>query len=330
MKAALPDAETIGRLKGLAGHLRGHIIGQRAVIPPVAEALMDGELGLTDPGRPKGTFLFLGPTGVGKTELCLAFTRYLFGSDPGRNLIRLDMSEFQNQESVGILLGRSESEEGVLAKRIDAAGGSGTLLLDEIEKAHPRVLDLLLQVLDAARISMANGRTLDLSNFYVVCTSNIAAHAILDARHSKRSTLVRFIETQAQAQLRPEIFARFQSVSVFDRLGYEEQIAIAKLMLERELGRLTKSLGIDPITYDGRVPATLAADGFHPRLGARPMRHSIEQSLRATIRDALLSGQTESGHLATSSSGSLQLRPKHNESHPDIPSSKETLELAAI
>jgi ATP-dependent Clp protease ATP-binding subunit ClpB len=325
MKAALPDAETIGRLKGLAGHLRGHIIGQRAVIPPVAEALMDGELGLTDPGRPKGTFLFLGPTGVGKTELCLAFTRYLFGSDPGRNLIRLDMSEFQNQESVGILLGRSESEEGLLAKRIDAAGGSGTLLLDEIEKAHPRVLDLLLQVLDAARISMANGRTLDLSNFYVVCTSNIAAHAILDARHSKRSTLVRFIETQAQAQLRPEIFARFQSVSVFDRLGYEEQIAIAKLMLERELGRLTKSLGIDPITYDDRVPATLAADGFHPRLGARPMRHAIESRLRGALRDSILAGQNGEAILTMGPDRALHLEPENHELQTRHPAPKTAL-----
>ena len=214
------ELPSVDHLNGLGAHLGGHIIGQPNVLPQVIDALQDGELGLTDPRRPKGSFLLLGPTGVGKTELCLAFTEYLFGKE---RLLRLDMSEFQNQQSVGVLLGRSENETGLLAKRVAEAEGEGTLLFDEIEKAHPRVLDLLLQILDAARITMANGQTLDLSQFYVACTSNIAARAVLDARHSVRATLVRFVESQAQAQLRPEIFARFQTVCVFDRLGYEHQ-----------------------------------------------------------------------------------------------------------
>lgn len=285
------------RLKGLAAHLNHQIVGQPNVLPQVGEALLDGELGLTDPSRPKGTFLFLGPTGVGKTQLTLAFTDYLIG---GNHLIRLDMSEFQNQDSVGILLGRSESESGLLAKRLRASGGRGTLLLDEVEKAHPRVLDLLLQILDAARITMSNGETLDLSGFYVVCTSNIAARAMLDARHSVRATLVRFVESQAQAQLRPEIFARFQCVSVFDRLEYEAQLNIASLMLDREIAQQVARTKIE-ITYEPELVQKLTGEGFHPRLGARPMRGCIERFVRAALRANLLGAREAHIHLGTAS-----------------------------
>ncbi len=281
MSESPPDS---ARLRALESHLEDQVIGQPNVLPQVAEALIDGELGLTDPDRPKGTFLFLGPTGVGKTELSLAFTRYLFGEE---HLVGLDMSEFQNQESIGILLGRSESEQGLLAKRIEAAGHRGTLLLDEIEKAHPRVLDLLLQILDAARITMANGEIFDLSRFYVVCTSNIAGGAVLSARHSVRSTLVRFVESQAQAQLRPEIFARFQVAAVFDRLDYTTQLSIARSMLERECKRQTARTEI-AIDYSPDMVTHVAGEGFHPRLGARPLRRFIERTVRAALRANLL------------------------------------------
>ena len=274
----------VERLKDLGSHLGSRIIGQPNVLPEVCEALLDGELGLSDPSRPKGSFLFLGPTGVGKTELTLAFSEYLFGEG---KTIRFDMSEFQNQDSVGVLLGRSESEQGLFSKRFHSRGERGTLLLDEIEKAHPRVLDLLLQILDAARITMADGETLDLSQFYVVCTWNIAARAILDARHSVRSTLVRFVESQAQARLRPEIFARFQCVSVFDRLEYDAQLQIAKLMLDREIRRQHERTKVG-ITYREELVPKLTGDGFHPRLGARPMRGCIERFVRAALRQNLL------------------------------------------
>ena len=270
----------IDHLKGLGGHLEASIIGQPNVVPEVIESLLDGELGLADPARPKGTFLFLGPTGVGKTELCLAFTRYLFAEE---NLVRIDMSEFQNQESVGILLGRSEDETGLLAKRIRATGAAGTLLFDEIEKAHPRVLDLLLQILDAARITMANGETLDLGGYYVVCTSNIAAHAILNASHSVRATLVRHVQGQAQVQLRPEVYARFQTVAVFDRLTYSDQLQIARIFLEREVARQAESTGIE-ISYSKKTITHLAGEGFHPRLGARPLRRAVERYVRSALR----------------------------------------------
>jgi ATP-dependent Clp protease ATP-binding subunit ClpB len=277
----------------LADHLGSNILGQPHIIPQVTAALQNGELALTDPARPRGTFLFLGPTGVGKTELTLTFTRHLIGED---HLIRLDMSEYQTQEALGILLGRSESEEGLFAKRYQATGGIGTLLLDEIEKAHPRVLDILLQILDAARVTMANGATLDLSQFYVVCTSNIASHAILDARCSVRSTLVRFVEGQAQAQLRPEVFARFDTVCVFDKLAFDEVVPIAELLLKRELALHQKQHAVT-ITYADAVPRYLASEGFHSRLGARPMRRVIEAKVREIMRVALLCETTAEGVL---------------------------------
>lgn len=280
-------------LTGLGTALENQIKGQPHVLPQVVEALQNGELGLTDPDRPKGTFLFLGPTGVGKTELTLAFTRHLFGKD---HLVRLDMSEFQNQESVGVLLGRNEQESGLIAKRFAAVMGRGTLLLDEIEKAHPRVLDLLLQILDAARVTMANGDTLDLSEFYVVCTSNIAASAILNARHSVRSTLVRFVESQAQAQLRPEVFARFQTVSVFDRLEYEVQLEIAQHLLDREIAN-QRSRSEIKISYGPKLVSFLAGQGVHPRLGVRPLRGCIERFVRRALRENLLGTQKSEIHL---------------------------------
>ena len=287
---ALAEPIDAARLQGLQPHLEAQIIGQGNVIPPVADAVVDGSLGLTDPGRPKGTFLFLGPTGVGKTELTLSFTHYLFGDG---HLARFDMSEYQNQDSVGVLLGRSEREVGLFAKSLEGIGDRGTLLFDEIEKAHPRVLDLLLQILDAARITMANGQTLDLSGFYVVCTSNIAGRAVLDARHSVRATLVRFVEAQAQAQLRPEIYARFQVPAVFDRLDYEGLLQIAKHLLDREISLQRQRTGIE-ITYESEMVRHLAGEGFHPRLGARPMRSCIERNVRAALRANLLGDRSPS------------------------------------
>lgn len=271
-------------LEALGDHLAKQILGQPHIIPDVTAALQNGELGLTDPARPRGTFLFLGPTGVGKTELTLTFTKRLFGEE---HLIRLDMSEYQTQEALGILLGRQSSDEGLLARRYDAVGCRGTLLFDEIEKAHPRVLDILLQILDAARVTMANGITLDLSQFYIVCTSNIASHAILDARCSVRSTLVRFVEAQAQAQLRPEVFARFDTVSVFGKLAFEDVVPIAELLLNRELQLHQGNHDID-LTYTAAVPNYLASEGFHSRLGARPLRRTIESKVREVLRDQLL------------------------------------------
>jgi MoxR-like ATPase len=234
MTAHAPNPQTLQRLRELPDFLSARIIGQEHVIPRVVPTLQNGELGLSDPGRPKGTFLFLGPTGVGKTEITLLMCSYLFG-DAEKHCIRLDMSEYQNQESLQLLLGQGEHSRGNFGRFYDRAQGRGFILFDEIEKAHPRVLDIFLQVLDAARITVANGDTLNLANFYIVATSNIGADALMEIKTSNISTIERFIEDLAASELRPEVLARFNVRCVFQRLNYNAQKTIASIMLNKEL-----------------------------------------------------------------------------------------------
>ncbi len=229
------------------------------MIPRIVAALHRGELGLTAPTRPRGSFLFLGPTGVGKTELSITFTRYLLGED---KLFRFDMSEYQTQESLGVLLGGRVGEVGLIGLA-RAKSATGTLLFDEIEKAHPRVLDLFLQILDAARVTMASGETLDLNGFYVVFTSNIAASEILTLQHSSFTTMERHVLAKAQRTLRPELYARIAEKLVFNRLSYDVQMEIARFHI-------------------------LMQRGFHPRLGARPLLDAIEKHLRGAVADVTL------------------------------------------
>jgi len=272
------------RLRDLEAHLRDHIRGQDHVIPPVVSVLQRGELGLTTTNRPLGSFLFLGPTGVGKTELSLTFTDYLLGKD---KLFRFDMSEYQTQESLSVLIGGRVGEVGLLGIAI-AKSAVGTLLFDEIEKAHPRVLDVFLQILDAARVTMASGETLDLSGFYIVFTSNITATEIINLQHSSFATMERHVLSKAQRTLRPELYARITEKLVFNRLSYDVQMEIARLHIARELAFLREK---DFKTTVGKdVVSFLMQRGFHPRLGARPLRDAVEKYLRGAIADAVLAG----------------------------------------
>jgi ATP-dependent Clp protease ATP-binding subunit ClpB len=291
------------RLRDLQAHLSDRIRGQDHVIPPVVSVLQRGELGLTKSGRPRGSFLFLGPTGVGKTELSIAFTHFLFGND---KLFRFDMSEYQTQESLGVLLGGRIGEVGLLGMA-RAKSAIGTLLFDEIEKAHPRVLDLFLQILDAARVTMASGETLDLSGFYIVFTSNLAAAEILNLQHSSFATMERHVLAKAQQSLRPELYARITEKLVFKRLSYDVQMEIARLHIGRELSFL-EGKGFN-LTVGHAVISFLMQRGFHPRLGARPLRDTIEKHLRGAIANTLLAG-VDSRRLEFIVSGSeLALRP---------------------
>ena len=192
------------RLLRLPQILETEIRGQHHVFPRVVSVVQRGELGLTKPGRPRGNFLLLGPTGVGKTETVVVTTNQIFGRD---KLFRFDMSEFQNQESLGLLLGARLGEVGHLGAMRERAA-EGSILFDEAEKAHPRVLDILLQLLDAARITVATGQTLDFSGFYIWMTSNIGSSELMSLQYSNDATLERHVLSRAQQSLRPEIFAR--------------------------------------------------------------------------------------------------------------------------
>ena len=170
-----PDPTLLQKLSGLEGYLSSKIRGQGHVIPRVCSVLERGELGLQPPEKPLGSFLFLGPTGVGKTELTLEFSRYLFGEG---SIHRFDMSEFQHLDSVKLFLGDETGNPGRL-ERVLAEHRKGVLLFDEVEKAHRLIWDLFLQMLDAARITLADHQTHDLSSFFIVCTSNIGSQQLL-------------------------------------------------------------------------------------------------------------------------------------------------------
>ncbi len=286
--AAAPAKE---RLAQLPAHLTSRIRGQAEVIARVAAVLQRAELGLTKSGRPKASFLFLGPTGVGKTELTLCFSEYLLGSG---SMQRFDMSEYQNQNAVGLLLGEHLGERGLLGAALDRCAVA-TLLFDEIEKAHPRVLDLFLQMLDAARVTLADGNTLDLSRCYIVMTSNMGSAEVMGLHHSGYATMERHVLTRAQQSLRPELYARVTEKLVFNRLSYDVQVEIARLRLEEEIAFYAArghriGVGEEVLNYLVRV-------GYHPRLGARPLRDAVERLVGDAVATDILTGGDGSGKL---------------------------------
>ncbi|MDE3084064.1 MAG: ATP-dependent Clp protease ATP-binding subunit [Verrucomicrobiota bacterium] len=282
-------------LRGLRLRLEAAIRGQAHVMERVASVLIRGELGLAHPGRPKGSFLFVGPTGVGKTELTNVFTACLFA---GRKPIRFDMSEYQNQSSVEKLIGQSGSETGLLGRALEGVA-DGTLLFDEIEKAHPLVLDLFLQMLDDASITLATGERKNLSRFYVVFTSNIGSSEVMRMTSAPMATVERTVLSRVGQQLRPELVGRVTEKLVFARLGFDTQREICELMIEREQARL-RGLGF-ALETNGGVIEFLIRRGFHKTLGARPMRSVVERHLQDAIAEGLLSHGSGSGRVEVDS-----------------------------
>ncbi len=304
MKNPIPS-EQLQNLAVLETALPREIRGQDHVIPPVLSIARRGQLNLTKPGRPRGSFLSLGPTGVGKTELIIVFTRVLFGLD---YLFRFDMSEFQTQDSLGLLLGARSDEIGMLGK-VRRKSATGVLLFDEAEKAHPRILDILLQLLDAARLTPATGETLDFSNYYVWLTSNLGSAELMLLHHSSEATLERHVLTRAEQSLRPEIFARIDEKLVFHRLAYDQQLEVAEKFLVREISFLREQ-GHALVVADTVLPL-LVRKGFHPKLGMRPMRHAVETLVGDAVAADVLQGRTGCGCLTVHQSGeSLVVQPK--------------------
>lgn len=286
------DATKLTKLHELTDLLPREIRGQSHTLSRILSVVRRGELGLTKPGRPRGTFLLLGPTGVGKTETVVVTTNQIFG--PGQ-LFRFDMSEFQNQEALGLLLGARLGEVGYLGGVRERAA-EGSLLFDEAEKAHPRVLDILLQLLDAARITVATGQTLDFSGFYIWLTSNIGSAELMSLQHSNDATMERHVLTRAQQTLRPEIFARVNEKLVFHRLSYEHQLEIAEKFLMKEIEFLRARE--HNLELDKTVLPFLVRKGFHPKLGARPMRDAVEKLVGDAVAECLLNVRQGCGLLA--------------------------------
>ena len=289
------------RLMKLEMELHGRIVGQDEAVVAVAEAVRRSRAGLGDPRRPVGSFLFLGPTGVGKTELARALAEALFGDED--LMVRFDMSEFQERHTVSRLVGAPPGyvgyeEAGQLTEQVRRRPYS-VLLFDEIEKAHADVFNILLQILDDGRLTDAQGRTVDFKHTVVIMTSNLGAARIQDYARRGES----FEELKAdlmevlRASFRPEFINRIDEIIVFRALTDEQLAEITKLLLDRLVRRL-HAQGIEVVFTDEAIEL-LAHEGFHPEFGARPLRRTIQRLVENELSRMVLSDAIGPGDRVT-------------------------------
>ena len=278
------------KLLELEQRLAERVIGQHEPVAAVAAAIRRARAGMKDPRRPVGSFLFLGPTGVGKTELAKALAAALF--DEEEALVRLDMSEFMERNAVARLLGAPPGyvgyEEGGQLTEAVRRRPYAVLLLDEVEKAHPDVFNVLLQVLDDGRLTDSQGRTVDFRHTVVVMTSNLASRAILDNARSggDATALAAQVDQALASQFRPEFLNRIDEVIRFAPLGPDELQRIVRLQLA-ELAALLREQGLELQLDEGVVP-WLAQQGYEPEYGARPLRRLLRRSIENPLATELL------------------------------------------
>ena len=294
MKTMQNSSGVVRDLNGLESHLLSKIKGQNHVIARVCSVLERGQLGLQPIDKPLGSFLFLGPTGVGKTELTLEFTRYLFGSN---EVYRFDMSEFLHLDNVKLFMGDETGNTGRLGNVL-SQHQQGVLLFDEIEKAHRLIWDLFLQMLDAARITLNDHRTYDLSGFYLVCTSNIGSQRLLRPTRLPFTTLERAVISELHKFFRPELVGRFDEKIVFKPLSPDTQREIGQFAIFEELARFREK-GFD-LRVSEEAFEFLVRRGIHKAFGARPMKKTVQKFIGDAIAQALKSGAQPSGTLAVS------------------------------
>lgn len=293
MSKSTPTSDPLDRLRGLHAHLASSIRGQSQVIGRVADAIIRSELKLQRCGR----FAFFGPTGVGKTELTMAFSNYLHEGRPG-HCHRLDCSEFSSPEAVPGFLG-GQGNAGRLAS-FKLSGGD-TILFDEIEKAHRTFLDLFLQLLEPGRITLASGVLLDVSDVYIVATSNIASHEILDLAHASPASIERHVLRRAETVLRPEILNRFDEALVFRPLEYDTQVEILRQKLSAYLEPL-RDQGFYVDVQESAV-SFLVRHGFDRRMGARPLLRAIHRHVGNALALRALAGAGRAGTLRVADRG---------------------------
>ena len=285
------------RLLKLEGQLHERVVGQEEAVEAVAEAVRRSRAGLSDPDRPIGSFLFLGPTGVGKTELARTLAEALFGDEAA--MVRIDMSEFQERHTVSRLVGAPPGyvgyeEAGQLTERVRRRPYS-VLLLDEIEKAHPDVFNILLQILDDGRLTDSQGRTVDFKNAVIIMTSNMGAERI-QAHARKKESFEELKEDMVQIvrhHLRPEFVNRIDEIIVFRALTKEQIADIARLLLERTRRRL-RAQDVE-LEFTQEAVNLVATKGFDPEFGARPLRRTIQRKVDNELSRMLLEGSLNSG-----------------------------------
>ena len=271
--------------------LHERVVGQDEAIAAVSHAIRRSRSGLSDPQRPTGSFLFLGPTGVGKTELCKALAGFLFDSED--HLIRMDMSEFMEKHSVARLIGAPPGyvgyEEGGYLTEAVRRKPYSVLLLDEVEKAHPDVFNVLLQVLDDGRLTDGQGRTVDFKNTVIVMTSNIGSHLIQSMVGEPREDIKDAVWGELKNHFRPEFLNRIDETVVFHSLDAKHIESIAKIQLQVLEARLAKmDLHLEVSTA---AVAELAKVGFDPVFGARPLKRAVQQRIENPLSKLLLEGK---------------------------------------
>jgi len=281
------------KLLSMEQKLHERIVGQEEAVRMVADAIRRSRAGLSDPNRPYGSFLFLGPTGVGKTELCKALAGFLFDSED--RMIRIDMSEFMEKHSVARLIGAPPGyvgyEEGGYLTEAVRRKPYSVILLDEVEKAHADVFNVLLQVLDDGRMTDGQGRTVDFRNTVIVMTSNLGAHEIqrLSAAKADLDQIREAVMLEVRAHFRPEFINRIDEIVVFHALAQAHLRSIARIQLlglEKRLAARDLTLSVSEAALD-----ELAKVGFDPLYGARPLKRAIQQKLENPIAHLMLEGK---------------------------------------
>jgi ATP-dependent Clp protease ATP-binding subunit ClpB len=285
----------VEKLLHMEESLRRRVVGQDEAIRIVSDAVRRGRAGLSAPNRPIGSFLFLGPTGVGKTELAKALAEFLF--DDEQAMIRFDMSEYGERHTVARLIGAPPGyvgyeEGGTLTEAVRRRPYS-VILFDEVEKAHPEVFHIFLQILDDGRLTDSQGRTVNFANTIVIFTSNIGTERIQDARGVDAARLREEIFTQLRSHFRPELLNRIDEIVIFLALDREQIIEIVDLQLDALQRTLTQRGIALEVTQVAR--AALAEMGFDPEFGARPLKRTIQREVQNPLARMLLSGEVRSG-----------------------------------
>lgn len=283
------------KLLAMEDILHERVISQNEAVTAVANAVRRSRSGLSDPNKPSGSFLFLGPTGVGKTELTKALANFLFDSEDA--LVRIDMSEFMEKHSVSRLVGAPPGyvgyeEGGVLTEAVRRKPYS-VVLFDEVEKAHPDVFNILLQVLDDGRLTDSQGRVVNFKNTVIIMTSNLGSHAIQEMAGDDYDTIKSAVMASVNGHFRPEFINRIDEIVVFHSLGQAQMAGIAEIQLDRLRARLKeRELGLvisdDAMTH-------LVEIGYDPVFGARPLKRAIQQEIENPLAQLLLSGEFVAG-----------------------------------
>ena len=284
------------KLVQMEERLARRVVGQEGAIQAVADAVRRARSGLSDPNRPIGSFIFLGPTGVGKTELCRALAEFMF--DDEQALCRLDMSEYMEKHSVARMIGAPPGyvgyEEGGQLTEAVRRRPYSVILLDEIEKAHPEVFNVLLQMLDDGRMTDGQGRTVGFKNTVVIMTSNIGSSYIQDlTAEADRDKMVELVTAALKAEFRPEFLNRIDDVIIFHGLSREHLAAIVEIEVERLAKRLVER-HLD-IRLSETAKAKLADEGYDPVYGARPLKRAIQRLIQNPLAIQLLEGRFEEG-----------------------------------